>query len=125
MAACVYPVNEGMEIFTNTKRVQEARKTTLELILSNHDKKCLSCPRSNNCELQAMCKEFGVEDEDRFAGENPVLPIDTTTAHLVRNNNKCILCTVDSTCIYDVFECFPTICHTVDQHFVPFGYRQP
>ncbi len=93
VAACVYPIDrEGTEIFTNTPKVQEARKTTLELILSNHDKKCLSCPRSNNCELQNLCKEYGIEDENRFAGENPVLPIDTSTAHLVRNNNKCILC---------------------------------
>ncbi len=93
VAACVFPIDrEGTEIFTNTPKVQEARKTTLELILSNHDKKCLSCVRSNNCELQALCKEYGIEDENRFAGENPVLPIDTSTAHLVRNNNKCILC---------------------------------
>ncbi len=93
VAACVYPIDrEGTEIITNSPKVMEARKTTLELILSNHDKKCLSCERSNNCELQTMCKEFGVDDEHRFDGENPVLPIDTTTAHLVRNNNKCILC---------------------------------
>ena len=93
VAACVFPIErEGTEIITNSPKVMEARKTTLQLILSNHDKKCLSCERSNNCELQTMCKEFGVDCEDRFAGENPVLPIDTTTAHLVRNNNKCILC---------------------------------
>ena len=93
VAACVYPIDrEGTEIITNSPKVMEARKTTLELILSNHEKKCLSCERSNNCELQTMCKEFGVDCEDRFAGENPVLPIDTSTAHLVRNNNKCILC---------------------------------
>ena len=93
VAACVYPIDrEGTEIITNSPKVMEARKTTLQLILSNHDKKCLSCERSNNCELQTMCKEFGVDSEDRFAGENPVLPLDTTTAHLVRNNNKCILC---------------------------------
>ncbi len=93
VAACVYPIDrEGTEIITNSPKVMDARKTTLELILSNHDKKCLSCERSNNCELQTMCKEFGVDDEHRFDGENPVLPIDTTTAHLVRNNNKCILC---------------------------------
>ncbi len=92
VAACVYPIDrEGTEIFTNTPKVQEARRTTLELILSNHDKKCLSCPRSNNCELQALCKEYGV-DESKFEGANPVQPIDTSTAHLVRNNNKCILC---------------------------------
>ena len=93
VAACVFPIDrEGTEIFTNTPKVQEARRTTLELILSNHDKKCLSCPRSNNCELQALCKEYGIEDENRFDGENPVQPVDTSTAHLVRNNNKCILC---------------------------------
>ena len=92
VAACVYPIDrEGTEIFTNTPKVQEARRTTLELILSNHDKKCLSCPRSNNCELQALCKEYGV-DESKFEGANPVQPIDTSTAHLIRNNNKCILC---------------------------------
>ncbi|MBQ4095656.1 MAG: iron hydrogenase small subunit [Oscillospiraceae bacterium] len=93
VAACVYPIDrEGTEIITNSPKVMEARKTTLELILSNHEKKCLSCERSNNCELQTMCKEFGVDNEDKFAGENPVLPLDVSTPHLVRNNNKCILC---------------------------------
>ena len=93
VAACVFPIDrEGMEIITNSPKVMEARKTTLQLILSNHDKKCLSCERSNNCELQTMCREFGVDCEDKFAGENPVLPIDASTPHLVRNNNKCILC---------------------------------
>ncbi len=93
VASCVYPIDrEGTEIFTNSPKVIESRKTTLELILSNHDKKCLSCPRNNNCELQALCKEYGIEDENKFEGANPVLPIDTTTSHLVRNNNKCILC---------------------------------
>ena len=93
VAACVFPIErEGTEIITNSPKVMEARKTTLQLILSNHEKKCLSCERSNNCELQTMCKEFGVDCEDRFAGENPVLPIDASTPHLIRNNNKCILC---------------------------------
>jgi len=93
VAACVFPIDrEGTEIITNSPKVMEARKTTLELILSNHEKKCLSCERSNNCELQTMCKEFGVDNEERFAGENPTLPIDTSTDYLVRNNNKCILC---------------------------------
>ena len=93
VAACVFPIDrEGTEIFTNSPKVMESRKMTLQLILSNHDKKCLSCPRSNNCELQAMCKDYGVDDEERYAGENPIHPLDTTTAHLVRNNSKCILC---------------------------------
>lgn len=92
VAACVYPVNEGMEIFTNTKRVQDARKTTLELILSKHKKKCLSCSRSENCELQKLCLELGVEDENRFEGANPSQEKDDSTAYLVRDNDKCILC---------------------------------
>ncbi|MBQ7132946.1 MAG: iron hydrogenase small subunit [Ruminococcus sp.] len=92
VAACVYPIDrEGTEIFTNTPQIQKYRKTTLELIVSNHDKQCLSCPRSNNCELQKLCVEYGV-DESKFSGEETKYDIDNTTLHLVRNNNKCILC---------------------------------
>ncbi len=92
VTACVYPVNEGMEIFTNTERVRKSRKITLELILSTHDRKCLSCIRSGNCELQKLCKEFGVDDETRFEGENPHYEFDDSAAHMIRDNNKCILC---------------------------------
>ncbi len=92
VTACVYPVAEGMEIQTNTARVQKARKTTLELILSTHEKKCLSCERSTNCELQKMCKDYGVEDSGKYDGDRPVYELDHSTAHLVRDNNKCILC---------------------------------
>ena len=92
VTACVYPVSEGMEIFTNTEKVRKSRKLTLELILSTHDKRCLSCIRSGNCELQHLCKEFGVDDEDYFEGENPQYDFDDSTAHMVRDNNKCILC---------------------------------
>ncbi len=92
VAACVYPIDrEGTEIFTNTPQIQKYRKTTLELIVSNHDKKCLSCPRSNSCELQKLCVEYGV-DESKFCGEETKSELDDTTLHLVRNNNKCILC---------------------------------
>ena len=92
VAACVFPVNEGMEIFTNTEKVRHSRKMTLELILSNHDRKCLSCVRSGNCELQKLCKEFGVDIEDRFDGEMVRYNFDDSAAHMVRDNNKCILC---------------------------------
>lgn len=91
VAACVYPVNEGMEVFTNTPKIMESRRTTLELILSNHKKECLSCVRSGSCELQQLCYEYGV-DENKFAGENPAVEIDTSAAHMVRDNSKCILC---------------------------------
>ena len=91
VTACVYPVTEGMEIQTNTKKVREARKTTLELILSTHDKNCLSCARSTNCELQKLCLEYGV-DSNAFGGFKPEYELDYSTPHLVRDNNKCILC---------------------------------
>lgn len=92
VTACVYPVNEGMEIFTNTERVRKSRKMTLELILSTHDRKCLSCIRSGTCELQQLCKEFGVDDEGRFDGANPVHEYDDSAIHMIRDNGKCILC---------------------------------
>ena len=92
VTACVYPVAEGMEVQTNTAAVQKARKTTLEMILSTHDKRCLSCVRSNDCELQKMCKDYGVEDSGKYDGAKPVYALDTSVPHLVRDNNKCILC---------------------------------
>lgn len=93
VAACVYPIErEGTEIFTNTKKVMDSRRTTLELILSNHERKCLSCPRNGSCELQQMCNDFGVDDECRYDGDNPKVKYDDSTPHLIRNNNKCVLC---------------------------------
>ena len=92
VASCVYPVNEGMEIFTNTKRVRDSRKLTLEMLLSVHNRSCLSCVRSNNCELQTLCQELGVEQSDRYDGARPDSQTDDSTLHLVRDNSKCILC---------------------------------
>ncbi len=91
VTACVYPVNEGMEVFTNTPRVLAARKTNLELVLSNHEKKCLSCIRSTTCELQKLAQEYGCE-EGHFEGESEHYELDTSTPFIVRDNNKCILC---------------------------------
>jgi NADP-reducing hydrogenase subunit HndD len=90
-AACVYPVSEGLEIFTQTPAVREARKVTLELILSNHDKKCLTCVRSRNCELQKLAEELNVKDI-RFEGETYRLPLDNFSPSIVRDPNKCVLC---------------------------------
>ena len=93
VAACVFPIErDGTEIFTNSDRVRKARKTTLELILSTHERKCLSCVRSGNCELQKLCKEYGVDDEGKYDGDKPVYELDYSAAHMVRDNNKCILC---------------------------------
>ena len=91
-AACVQPVSDGMEIFTNTPAVQKARKLNLELILSDHDMSCLSCDRNQKCELQKYCKEYGVTDQYHFAGATNKFDYDETTPYLVRDNNKCILC---------------------------------
>ncbi len=92
VASCVYPVTEGMVITTNSPAVIDSRKKTLQLILSTHEKKCLSCVRADNCELQKLCYDLGIEDEDYYAGDKPVYDLDTSAAHMVRDNNKCILC---------------------------------
>ncbi len=92
VASCVFPVNEGMEILTNSDRVRNSRRTTLELILSTHERKCLSCVRSTNCELQKLCKEYGVENESKFDGVTPDYAYDDSMPHMIRDNSKCILC---------------------------------
>ncbi|MBR5252772.1 MAG: [Clostridia bacterium] len=93
VAACVYPVNEGMEVQTNTPQIRAIRKTNLELILSAHEKKCLSCIRSTSCELQKLAQEYKC-DEDKFCySDNKTLePIDKSSVSIIRDNNKCILC---------------------------------
>ncbi len=92
VAACVFPVNEGMEVFTNTPKVIESRKTTLKLLLSNHRKECLSCVRSGSCELQKLCHDYGIEDENAFEGVKSRYDIDVSASHMYRDNEKCILC---------------------------------
>jgi len=90
-AACVYPVSEGLEVMTNTPAVRNARRVTLELILSNHDRKCLTCARNRNCELQALADELGVTDI-QFEGIRNEYDVDDLSPSIVRDNNKCILC---------------------------------
>lgn len=92
VASCVYPINEGMEVFTNSPKVRESRKKTLQLLLSNHNRSCLSCVRSGNCELQQLCKDYGVDDAALYDGEKTPSVLDTSAAHMVRDNSKCILC---------------------------------
>ena len=91
-AACVYPIAPNMEVFTHTPKVIEYRKKTLELILSDHNCSCLSCVRSGECELQTLCREYGVESEDAYAGEKNPSELDESAVHMVRDNSKCILC---------------------------------
>lgn len=91
-ASCVQPVGEGMEIFTNSPAIIRSRKSTLELLLSTHKKECLSCSRSGNCELQELCREYGIEDDKKYEGENEEYEIDDSAPHMYRDNSKCILC---------------------------------
>ncbi len=92
VAGCVYPCSPNMEILTASPKVIESRKKTLELILSTHDRKCLSCVRSGNCELQKLCKDYGIEDASKYDGVKNSYEIDNSAAHMYRDNNKCILC---------------------------------
>ncbi len=91
VTACVHPVNAGMEINTNTAKIQESRKTNLELVLSTHNQNCLSCIRSTDCELQKLCRDYGVSSS-RFTGAVETYKIDDSAPHMVRDNSKCILC---------------------------------
>ena len=91
-AACVLPVTKDMVVKTNTPELREARKTILQLILSNHDKKCLTCVRSQNCELQKLCRDLGVENGDEYAGAMNQYDIDDVSPSIVRDNNKCVVC---------------------------------
>lgn len=92
VASCVHPVSEGMEIFTNTPNVQKSRKTTLELLLSNHNKDCLSCYKNGYCELQKLTGDFGIDNANKYNGEISKSLKDYSTKYLVRDNSKCILC---------------------------------
>ena len=91
VTACVYPVSEGMEVLTNTPKIIASRKMNLELLLSNHNQQCLECVRSTNCELQTLCRQYGVKGS-RFEGTKTHHPIDDSSVAIIRDNDKCILC---------------------------------
>ncbi len=89
--ACVTEVNEGMKIKTNNKRVRNARKTILELLLCDHPWECNTCDRNQSCELQKLADEYGIR-EVRFQSVKEKLPLDKSTPGIIRDPNKCILC---------------------------------
>ena len=91
VASCVYPVAEGMEVYTNTERVRKSRQLTLELILSNHRMDCLTCARNSHCELRQLAADLGI-DAVRYASDNMYPQIEDSAPHLVRDNSKCVLC---------------------------------
>ncbi len=92
LSACTTPVAEGMEVQTNSDRVLQGRRTVVELMLSNHDKKCLSCIRNRHCELQTLAEELGIRDEDVYGGEQTPASYDDFSYGIVRDTAKCILC---------------------------------
>lgn len=90
-ASCALPATDGMVVKTNTRRVHNARKTVVELMLSAHRQDCNTCVRSLNCELQAIAKRLGIQ-ENRFMGAMPEQLVDTSSPSIVRDSSKCILC---------------------------------
>ena len=92
VAACVYPCFDGMVAHTNSEKLTDYRRKTLQLILSDHDQDCLACKRSTNCELQALCRRYGIDKSDYYAGKRNEFTIDALSPSVVRDNNKCILC---------------------------------
>jgi NADH-quinone oxidoreductase subunit G/NADP-reducing hydrogenase subunit HndD len=89
--ACTFPVADMMVVDTNSPAVRKARRTVVELLLSDHDRDCTVCERGGNCELQAISEDMGIR-EIRFEGERVTVPIDTSSPSVVRNPQKCILC---------------------------------
>jgi NADH-quinone oxidoreductase subunit G/NADP-reducing hydrogenase subunit HndD len=90
-AACSFPVTDGLVVYTNSPKVRSARRLVVELLLANHPKDCLTCSRSQNCELQALAQNLGIK-EVRFPQAKPQWDLDDTSHSLVRDPNKCILC---------------------------------
>jgi NADP-reducing hydrogenase subunit HndD len=91
VASCAMPVGEGMKVRTSTQRVRESRRTVVELILSEHDGDCQTCARSDNCELQSLAREMGIQ-EIRYTGQRTGKTCDTSTPALVRDTAKCVMC---------------------------------
>ncbi len=91
VASCVMPVSDGMKIKTNTKRVREARRTVVELLLSDHEGDCQTCVRNEDCELQALARTLGIK-EISYQGEKSKRIVDDSTPALVRDTAKCVLC---------------------------------
>ena len=90
-AACVMPVSEGMVVRTNTPKLRQQRRVNLELLLASHNRECTSCVRSENCELQALCREYGVK-EYPYDGAKKETSVDTASPCVIRDNSKCINC---------------------------------
>ncbi|MBE6408103.1 MAG: 2Fe-2S iron-sulfur cluster binding domain-containing protein [Lentisphaerae bacterium] len=89
--ACATPVMEGMVVHTNTQRALKARRTVLELMLSDHPNDCLTCPKNRECSLQKLAAEFGI-NEVQYKGEVNQFPVDNSSEAIMRDLSKCIMC---------------------------------
>ena len=89
--SCVFPISEGMVVKTSTKRVLDARRAVVELLLANHPNDCLTCQKNGICELQKIAADLNIR-KIRFDGEKKSLPLDCNNPSLVRDPNKCVLC---------------------------------
>ena len=90
-ASCAYPVNEGMEIIISSNKAVEARRASVELILSNHEKNCLQCPKNGHCELLHVAEMVGARD-GKYIGVQTPKTLDEVAPGIIRNSAKCILC---------------------------------
>jgi NADH-quinone oxidoreductase subunit G/[NiFe] hydrogenase diaphorase moiety small subunit len=91
-ASCAYPITAPIKVHTHTRKVRMARRYIIDLLLSKHYGECYSCARNNNCELQSLAKEYGV-DFFRFGHpEKPIYAVDKSSYSVHRDMNKCILC---------------------------------
>ena len=90
-SSCTMPPEAGIKVKLNTEKTRRIRKTVLQLLLANHDRKCLTCERSGNCELQQYAEEYGITDIP-YAEKDDFLPVDSSSPSIVRDPNKCILC---------------------------------
>ncbi|MBA7628833.1 putative formate dehydrogenase [subsurface metagenome] len=112
VAACAYPVREGLKIHTNNKRVVRARKMTLEFLLANHPLDCMTCEKSGSCILEDLAYDLGIK-KSRFEQNKKQIPLDETNPFIIRDLNKCVLC---GRCV--------EICNEVQQsNIIDFGYR--
>jgi len=99
--ACCTPIADGMKVVTNTPEVIQARRIVLELMLSDHPFECLTCPKNQGCELQALAREFGVEHLS-YTGAQSTYPVDVSSGGIKRDLNKCIMCRRCETACSDI-----------------------
>ncbi len=91
-AACTYPITQPIKVHTHTAAVRQARRLTLDLMLAKHHGECYTCFRNNNCELQALAKEYGVDFFRFRRAAEPPYPVDRSSYAVIRDMSKCILC---------------------------------